>query len=252
MSTKTREQQPHFLAYAAHELRSSITTQRILAEVALADPDVSVQSLRGAYERALAAGKQQERLIDALLVLARSQRGLERREPVDLEPIAKKALVGVNTGGLSVEQALEPAVTDGDSRLIERLVANLLNNAVTYNRHGGRVAVATRATGTEAIIAVTNSGPVIPPEKVDRLFEPFQRLDGARTSRGGLGLGLSIVNAIAEAHAARIVTSLPTDGGLAIEVRFPTRQISTDGAPDQANGSPNNRSAALTPRPQEE
>jgi signal transduction histidine kinase len=229
--------QRQFAANVSHELRTPLTFERTLIEVALADPDASVESLRGVCEQVLAAGEQQERLIDALLVLSRGQRGLERHEPVDLEALAAEALASLERHGLTVEPTLEPAMTVGDPRLVERLVANLLANAVAHNRPGGRVTVATRTADGRAIIAVANSGPVIPPEAADRLFEPFQRLNGARIGGVGLGLGLSIVKAIADAHGATIATTLPTEGGLEIEVSFPARSgppISADGAGEHA------------------
>jgi signal transduction histidine kinase len=155
-------------------------------------------------------------------VLSRSQRGLDHREPVDLATITAHTLEGVDTGGPTVERSLAPALTDGAPRLIERLAANLLTNAVHHNQPTGRIDVTTRATEDHAILRVTNSGPAISPDDLDRLFEPFQRIDGTRTSAGtGLGLGLSIVKAVADAHAATITTTLPEHGGLSIEIAFP-------------------------------
>ena len=143
----------------------------------------------------LAAGVHLDRLIDALLVLSRSQRGLDHREDVDLAAIAAQTLATVDTDHLTVEQTLQPAHTNGDPRLIERLITNLITNAVQHNRTGGRLGVSTRTAHQRPILTVTNTGPVIPPSDLERLFEPFQRLDGARTSTtDGLGLGLSIVN----------------------------------------------------------
>jgi signal transduction histidine kinase len=171
----------------------------------------------------LANGRQQERLIDALLVMSRSQRGLERREAVDLAQVAAQALASIDTGELTVQRTLQPAGTNGDPRLVERLAANLVSNAVRHNHPGGRLSVSTRTAAGRAILTVTNTGPALSPDDLGRLFEPFQRLDGARTSRGdGLGLGLSIVKAIADAHAATITTSLPADGGLSVQVSFPS------------------------------
>jgi signal transduction histidine kinase len=219
--------QRQFAANVSHELRTPLTLERTLLEVALADPAANAATLRAACERVLAGGEHLERLIDALLVLSRSQRGLDHRESVDLAAIATQTLATVDTDHLTVEQTLQPAHTDGDPRLIERLITNLITNAVQHNRTGGRLAVTTR-TQERPILTVTNTGPVIPPADLERLFEPFQRLDGARTSNGdGLGLGLSIVTAIADAHAATITTSLPPDGGLSIEISFPATKHDT-------------------------
>jgi signal transduction histidine kinase len=213
--------QRQFAANVSHELRTPLTLERTLLEVALADPDASAATLRAVCEQVLSSGRHQERLIDALLVLSRSQRGLERREPVDLAAVAAQTLADTDARGLHVERTLASAHTDGDPRLIERLAGNLIANAVEHNRPGGHIDVATRTAGGRAILAVTNTGTAIAPEDLERLFEPFQRLDGARLSVGsGLGLGLSIVRAVADAHRATITTSLPEGGGLAIEVGF--------------------------------
>ena len=214
--------QRQFAANVSHELRTPLTYERTLVEVALADPNAGSEQLRATLAQVLVAGEHQERLIEALLVLSRSQRGLDDREPVDLAVVAAQTLEVIDANGLTVERSLAPALTDGDPRLIERLVANLLANAVQHNQPNGCIEVTTRTTNDIAILRVSNSGPTIPPEDLNRLFEPFQRIDGTRTSAAdGLGLGLSIVNAIADAHSATITTTLPGHGGLSIEVAFP-------------------------------
>ena len=219
-----------FAAYAAHELRAPVALQRTLVEVALADPDATAEDLRAVCAQVLATGAEQERLIEALLVLSRSQRGLERREPVDLSAVAAEAVADVDTSGLALEEDLQPAATEGDERLVERLAANLVTNAVQHNRPGGRIEIATRTAAGRAVLTVANTGDAISPDDLARLFEPFQRLDGARTSAtgGGLGLGLSIVKAIAEAQGATITPVALAGGGLSIEVSFPaSRHVAT-------------------------
>ena len=206
----------------SHELRTPLTYERALIEVTLSDPNASNQRLRAVLDQVLASGEHQERLIDALLVLSRSQRGLDHRETLDLAAVAAQTLERVDANGLTLERSLAPARTNGDRDLIERLAANLLNNAVQHNHDAGRIEVTTRTTNGHAILRVTNTGPTIPADDLDRLFEPFQRLDGSRTTAThGLGLGLSIVKGIAEAHDATITTELPADGGLSILVSFP-------------------------------
>jgi signal transduction histidine kinase len=219
----TFEAQRRFVANASHELRTPLTLERTLIEVALADPNADVDSLRRTCEQVLAAGVQQERLIEALLTLSRSQRGLERREPVDLAAAAANALDATPRDGLVVEATLERARTTGDPRLVERLVANLVDNAVQHNVPGGWIDVATGSDAGRATVTVTNSGRPIPAGDVERLFQPFQRLEVERTGDGqrNLGLGLSIVRAIAEAHGADVVAHARPDGGLQIEVGFP-------------------------------
>jgi signal transduction histidine kinase len=213
------EAQRRFVANASHELRTPLTYERTLLEVALADPDADAASLRQACEQALAVGEQQERLIEALLTLSRSQRGLERRDPIDLAAITASALAAADRDGVTVTQALEPAATIGDARLVERLVANLVANAVRHNVPGGSVVLETRTRDGRAVLSVSNTGPVVPAAKLDLLFQPFQRLNGERTGEG-FGLGLSIVEAIAAAHDAPLAAQPRPGGGLAVEVSF--------------------------------
>jgi signal transduction histidine kinase len=217
------ESQRRFVANASHELRTPITLERTLVEVALADPDASVASLRDTCQRVLAAGEQQERMIEALLTLARSQRGLERREPVDLGAIAADVLHGVDRNGLRLERELGAAPTAGDPRLIERLVANLLDNGLKYNREHGWVRAWTGMRDGRSVIEVENSGPPVADGEVAQLTEPFRRLngDGPPSGVAGLGLGLSIVAAIAEAHEATFAARPRAEGGLQVEVGFP-------------------------------
>ncbi len=165
-------------------------------------------------------------------MLSRSQRGLDHRETFDLAAVAAQTLERVDANGLTIERSLAPALTDGDRDLIERLAANLLNNAVQHNHDAGRIDVTTSTTNGHAILRVTNTGPPIPADDLDRLFEPFQRLDGSRiTAAHGLGLGLSIVKGIAEAHDATITTELPAGGGLSILVSFPAAARAVPPAP---------------------
>lgn len=215
------EAQRQFVANASHELRTPLTLERTLLELALSDPNASTDSYRHTCEQLLAVGEQQERLIEALLTLSRSQRGLDSRQRVDLAAITAAAAAAADHAGLVLHTALEPAHAAGNPRLVERLVANLLDNAIHHNVAGGTIDVATETRGRRGILVIANTGPAIPPAELDRLFQPFQRLDAARTSTNGFGLGLSIVRAIADAHGATISTEAPPDGGLRIEVAFP-------------------------------
>jgi signal transduction histidine kinase len=219
------EAQRQFVANASHELRTPLTLERAILEVTLADPAASTASLRAACERVLALGEQQERMIDALLTLARSERGLERREPLLLDALTGEVLgerrEAIAQRGLRLDARLERAPATGDPRLIERLVANLLDNAVRHNTAGGWVEVATATEAGQAVLTVANSGPVIAAEEVERLLRPFHRLGADRVGHGdGLGLGLSIVAAIATAHGATLSVRPQAEGGLRAEVRF--------------------------------
>lgn len=220
--------QRQFVANAAHELRAPLTRLRTLSEVALASPDTSSASLRHAHERVLASEQHLEKIIDGLLALARGQAGVERRECVDLAAVASQTMLvygpEIAERDLDVQAALDPAPTDGDSRLLERLVANLVDNAVHHNTSAGRLQITTGSRDRHAFLTVANTGPVVPPEEIGRLFEPFQRLGAARTGHNdGQGLGLSIVEAIADAHRAEITARVRPEGGLAIELCFRSR-----------------------------
>jgi len=232
--------QRQFIANASHELRTPLARSRTLLEVALRNPEVSAESLRTACERVLVAGAEQERLIEALLMLARGQRGITRREPLDLAAITRDVLAARGTEvaarGLGMEVALAPALMAGDFALSERAVANLIDNALRHNVADGTVWVTVDTQDDQAVLRIANTGPVIPPGLVGSLLLPFRRAESAgrapRTrppgaprpcqgSDDGLGLGLSIVQAIAVAHGAAFSIAARPDGGLAAELSFP-------------------------------
>ena len=226
------ESQRQFVASASHELRTPLAAERTLLQVTLADPGATAETLRSACEQLLNLGAQQERLIDALLTLASSQRGIERWQPVDIAAITRSALAArgeeAARRGVRVDAAVGPAVAPGDPRLVESLVANLADNAVRHNMAGGSVEIRTSMTAGSASLWVANTGPVIPAAEVDRLFQPFQQLGAGRVSRdgdgedgdGGHGLGLAIVRAIAIAHRASLIARARSGGGLEIKVDF--------------------------------
>jgi len=154
------------------------------------------------------------------------EKGFDRPIPVQLAFYTRDVLTGAVTeaGELDVTlgSVLEPAATGGDPQLVERLVTNLVENALRHNTPGGRADVTTGIGQGHAVLRVTNTGPVVAAEALERLFEPFQRLDPGRAGgRHGLGLGLSIVQTIATTHGAT-VTARPRDGGgLDVRVIFP-------------------------------
>lgn len=220
------EAQRQFVANASHELRAPLTRQRTLIEVALANPDADLASLRTTAERVLAAEQHLEQIIDGLLALARGQAGVQRHENVDLATLTSQAVHAreprLQDLGLEIRPALTSAPTTGDPTLIERLIANLLDNAICHNTPGGRVEITTGTRDRDAFVSISNTGPAIPPDQVQRLFEPFQRLGTARTHhQNGHGLGLAIVKAIADAHGADLSVQTPAEGGLTVVVSFP-------------------------------
>jgi signal transduction histidine kinase len=217
--------QRHFVANASHELRTPLAGLRTLLEVTLADADADADTLRAACQEALALGGHQERLVQALLALATSERGVTRRDTLDLATVVAGVLASrrdqATQKGIALAEHLAPAATAGDPRLVESLVANLIDNAVRHNHPDGRVEIVTRTAGQQVTLTVTNSGPVIPDNQIQRLFQPFQRLAPDRKGRrDGYGLGLAIVNAVAQAHHATLTTSARPEGGLSITVRF--------------------------------
>ena len=216
------DSQRRFVGNASHELRTPLTLDRALLERALRRPEPSQAFWRDTCERLLASSRQQERLIDALLTLARSERALDRCGPVDLAPIIDSVLLSpeIDVGGLHVDADVAPAPVIGDSRLLERLVRNLIDNAVRHNIPGGSVEVTAGRLAGRTVLAVTNTGP--PVHEIERLLQPFQR---DRTTHGdGLGLGLSIVQAIATAHDAALTLEPQPQGGLRIAVSFPAER----------------------------
>jgi signal transduction histidine kinase len=216
------EAQRRFVAHASHELRTPLTRERTLLQVALDDP-ATPEVWRSTGQQLLASNREQETLIEALLTLATSESGVDHLERVDLAEIVDRVLRDrPDTNGLHLETSRAAAPLDGDPRLLERLVANLVDNAIRHNLDDGQVRVMTATKDNKAVLAVTNTGPVIPPTELDRLSQPFQRLDPGRLHHSnGHGLGLSIVRAIANAHAATINAQSLANGGLTVEVAFP-------------------------------
>jgi signal transduction histidine kinase len=212
--------QRRFIANVSHELRTPLTWERALAEVSLADPQASAETLRSTVEELLASGRDQERLIEALLTLATSERGLDRRDPIDLAALTGDILQQRQLpDDLDVHADLAEARTAGDPALLKRLIANLVDNAARYNHPGGRIDISTATSHGDAVLAVANTGPVVPPNEIQRLLSPFERLAGERTSQPeGHGLGLSIVAAIATAHDADLTVRPGPAGGLDVTV----------------------------------
>lgn len=211
-----------FAAYLAHELRTPLATQRALLELVLADEATDAAQWREIAEEVLLACGQQERLLRACLALARSRPRAERCEPVDLSLVVAGALRAHDPGGLERVVLLEPAWTSGDADLLERLVDNLVSNAIRHNVAGGRFEAVTLARSGSAVFTIANTGPPIPAGELERLFQPFQRLDpGPGSLSEGLGLGLAIVQAIAEAHSATVAARVRGGGGLEITASFP-------------------------------
>jgi signal transduction histidine kinase len=228
--------QRQFVANASHELRTPLTLTRTLLQMTLTDPDPSPAAYRATCLDVLAAGDQQEQLIEALLTLARSQRGLDHREEADLAAITRNVLRASEPDaaqrGLAVNASISPAPVLGDARLLQRMVANLVDNAIRHNVPAGQLSVRVATSGGGASVAITNTGPVIPPDQAGRLLQPFQRLAPGRAADGeSAGLGLSIVAAIAKAHQATLAICPRSGGGLVAEVCLPAAANPVAGRP---------------------
>lgn len=214
--------QERFVAFIAHELRMPIALQRALAEAVLADPHTDTAAFRAMAEDVLRSCEEQQRLIEALLDLTLSERGLTRHEPTDIAAITHQALRAHDISDFDSVVTLEPAWTIGDPDLIQRLAANLLSNATQHNLTGGRIELTTRTEAEHAILSVANTGTPIPARELTRLFAPFERLDSRpRASTDNVGLGLAVVQAISDAHDATITAHARPSGGLKIDVSFP-------------------------------
>jgi signal transduction histidine kinase len=206
--------QRRFIANASHELRTPLTLNRTLLEVTLEQESASAE-VRQLGTTLLAINDRHGRLIDGLLLLARSERELTERSYVDLADIA------THVSGAEIRTEPAEAPTYGDPVLLERLVQNLVENAVRHNVTGGWVRVATYARNGTAVLEVSNTGPVVPPYEVEGLFEPFRRLGTDRLAGPGVGLGLSIVRAVARAHGGEAHAAPRPEGGLVVTVTLP-------------------------------
>ncbi len=228
------ESQRHFVANASHELRTPLAIMRTEVDVAMADPDASTDELRRMGEAVRETIDRCERLIESLLMLARSEAATGREESVDLAALAGDCITDLlarsQDAEVIVEDDLEPAWVRGEPGLLERMIANLLDNGIQHNERGGflRVATRTRTSGVELV--VRNGGSRIDPDEARTLTEPFRRLD---RSYGGFGLGLSIVRSVVEVHGGTTEIVAPDAGGLEIRIHLPglSGELDTPAAP---------------------
>ncbi|AWT45966.1 MULTISPECIES: sensor histidine kinase [Streptomyces] len=218
--------QQRFVGNASHELRTPLAINRTLLEVHLSDPGAPVE-LQQLGKTLLATNERSEQLVEGLLLLARSENQIVERKPVDLAEVAGQALDQVHgeaaDKGVEIRGKREPAVVQGNGVLLERIALNLVQNAVRYNiPEGGWVEVTTEVQHGQAVLVVSNTGPVVPAYEIDNLFEPFRRLRTDRTgSDKGVGLGLSIARSVARAHGGHISATPREGGGLEMRVTLP-------------------------------
>jgi signal transduction histidine kinase len=214
--------QRHFVANASHELRTPLAIMRTEVDVSLADPDATVDDMRRMGDAVRETIDRCERLIEGLLMLARSEAAAGREEPADLAALAADCITDLHARAeeahVEVLDDLSPAWTRGEPALLERMIANLIDNGIRYNEPGGWLRVSTRSEGGRVRLVVANGGPRIDPAAAATLTEPFRRLD---RGAGGFGLGLSIVRSVVEAHGGVLDVSAPDEGGLAVRIELP-------------------------------
>ncbi len=234
--------QRHFVANASHELRTPLAIMRTEVDVALADPDANPHELRAMGEGVRETIDRTERLIESLLVLARSEAATGHDEPVDLAALAADCITDLHARAeeyrIAILAELEPAWTRGEPGLLERMIANLVDNGIRHNVPGGHLEIRSGVRDGQVTLAVANGGPVIPRDEAEHLLEPFRRLE--RTA-GGVGLGLSIVRSVVHAHGGTIDVIAPETGGLELRITLPRSQ------PDNSNVVLASTSASLTP-----
>jgi signal transduction histidine kinase len=226
--------QRRFVADASHELRTPLTVMRTAIDVTLAKPSPTALQLTDMAVRVRRSIDRAEDMIEALLALAVSDQGQRSTEFTDLATWAEDAIDAaapeIERLNLKVDTELDPAETTGDPQLLERMISNLVDNAVRHNEPGGWIKVRTGSSDAAAYLDIANSGPFIPDDAVPSLFEPFRRIEARTGIRDGVGLGLSIARSAATAHRATVTARSQPAGGLDISVVIP-RDLAAESQP---------------------
>ena len=232
--------QQRFVADASHELRTPLTVMRTAIDVTLAKPSPSSQQLEAMALKVRRSVEQSEKLVEALLTLATSERAESENEVVDLATAAEDAVDAAADAiarlGLHVEASYQRAETSADRILLERLVGNLVDNAVRHNRPDGWIRLRTGAGPEHSFLEVVNSGAVVTDDQVSSMFEPFRRMEGRSNGYDGVGLGLAIVKSISAAHGGRVEAHGQPEGGLSVTVTFPRAASASPGVGDAPGG----------------
>jgi signal transduction histidine kinase len=217
--------QRRFVANASHELRTPLTVMRTAIDVTLAKPSPTARQLTDMAVRVRRSVDRAESMVEALLTLAVSDQGKLSTEYTDLATWAEDAIDAaapeIERLGLRVDALLDPAETTGDPQLLERMISNLVGNAVRHNEPGGWIRLRTGSSDAAAYLEIANSGPFIPDDAVPSLFEPFRRMQDRTGVRDGVGLGLSIARSVVTAHRATVIARSQPAGGLDISVEIP-------------------------------
>jgi signal transduction histidine kinase len=238
------ERERAFVRYASHELRTPLSVIRTEADVTLADESHDPDALRRSLAVVREAGERSERLVDALLTLARAERDDHQRTEVDVCELVRRLTDETDFDGLRLDLALGPARVLGDRELLRTMTANLIDNAVRHNAPDGWIEIRTETVGAEAQLAISNSGAALTTEQAASLTEPFRRLGTARTGEG-LGLGLSIAASVAQAHGGRLAVEPLGRGGLRVWIRLPAALARQD----RPYGEPSPAASAGAPDP---
>ena len=217
--------QRRFVADASHELRTPLTVMRTAIDVTLAKPSPTARQLTDMAVRVRRSIDRAESMVEALLTLAVSDQGRLSTEFTDLATWAEDAVdaaaAQIERLDLRVEARLDPAETTGDPQLLERMIGNLVDNAVRHNEPGGWIRLRTGSRDRAVYLEIANSGPFVPHDAVPSLFEPFRRIDTRAGVRDGVGLGLAIARSVATAHRATVSARSRAGGGLDICVELP-------------------------------
>ncbi|MCI0158777.1 HAMP domain-containing histidine kinase [Leifsonia shinshuensis] len=223
------QEHQRFSANASHELRTPIATTQTLLDVALSDPELDLPTLRTVAERVYATNKRNIETVESLLDLAEAGSARGRHDDIDLTSMVRSALAdesaAIAAAALTVTSDLSPAALTGDSVLVRQAVRNLVQNAVRHNVHGGTIELSTTTSHGETTLVIANSGPVLAPDVVESLVEPFVRGLGRTAERRGPrghGLGLTLVKSVTDAHHGSLRISGRESGGLRIELTMPT------------------------------
>jgi signal transduction histidine kinase len=217
--------QRRFVANASHELRTPLTVMRTAIDVTLAKPSPTARQLTDMAVRVRRSIDRAESMVEALLTLAVSDQGMRSTEFTDLATWAEDAIDAaapeIDRLGLRVDALLDPAETTGDPQLLERMISNLVGNAVRHNEPGGWIRLRTGSWDASVYLKIANSGPFIPDDAVPPLLEPFRRMEARTSVRDGVGLGLSIARSVVTAHRATLTARSQPAGGLDISVVIP-------------------------------
>jgi two-component system OmpR family sensor kinase len=218
-----------FLADASHELRTPLTSIRGYAELArlqrragaTADPDGDKDVL----DRIEAEGTRMSRMVDDLLMLARSDRGVQLQfSPVEVDGLVDDVVSGARAAhpGRPIVADVEQFVLEADRDQLLRVLRNLVTNAAVHTAVGGVIRLRARAEGEWAVFSVIDSGPGLDPQQTAHVFERFWRADKARVrARGGTGLGLAIVASVIQAHGGTVRFDSTVEAGTTVTVTLP-------------------------------